>query len=110
MGGLGSEADSQLAAQFRPLTESAPERVSCPAHAGEAGSDRIRALRRRKGPHSTASVLLRHERVLGFVRRSGTQIAQVDYATQRRSVIAMCLLEIKWCHDLGYWRLVSHGK
>lgn len=44
-------------AQFRPLTESAPERVSCPAHPGEAGSDRVRAARRRKGPHSTASVL-----------------------------------------------------
>lgn len=54
-----------------------------------AVNDRVHASRRHKGPHSTASVLRRDVRVLGFVRHSRTQIGQVDYANQRRSVIAM---------------------
>lgn len=54
---FGSYPDSPLSAQFPPLTESARERVSCLAHAGEAGPDRVRAARQREGPHSTACVL-----------------------------------------------------
>ena len=34
-----------------------PQRISGVAYAGEAGNDRVRAARRRKGPHSTARVL-----------------------------------------------------
>lgn len=83
------KAACPLPAQFRPLTESAPERVSCPVHAGEAGSDRVRAVRRRKGPHSTASVLRRDVRVLDFVRHSRTQIGLAENATHRPPVIAM---------------------
>ncbi len=51
------KAARPLPAQFRPLTESGPECVSCLAHTGEAGADSVRASRRRKGPRSTASVL-----------------------------------------------------
>ena len=54
---VGPKAARRLPVQFQPSTESAPERVSCHAHAGEAGSDRVRAARRRTGPHSIARVL-----------------------------------------------------
>jgi len=53
----GRKAVGPLAAQFQPSTESAPERVSGITYAREAGPDSVRATRRRKGPHSTASVL-----------------------------------------------------
>lgn len=78
-----------LSAQFRSLNENAPERVSRLTHAGEAGSDRVRAARRREGPHSTASVLRRDVRVLDFVRHSRTQIGLAEDATHRPPVIAM---------------------
>ena len=52
-----TEADSPLSAQLQPLTETAPECVSCLAHTGQTGADSVLAARRRKGPHSTARVL-----------------------------------------------------
>jgi hypothetical protein len=69
MSAIGSHPDSRhlangpakpvglLPAQFRPSTENAPERLSYPAHAGEAEDDRVRAARRRTGPQLTAIVL-----------------------------------------------------
>jgi len=68
------KADSPLSAQFQPPTESAPELVLGPNYAGEAGPDCVRAIRRRKGPHSTARFFSRDVRLLGFVRYSGNQI------------------------------------
>jgi len=66
---IGRKAVGPLAAQFRPLTESGPEYVSCLAHTGEAGAYSVRAARRRKGHHTTARVLRPDVCVFIFVRR-----------------------------------------